>query len=149
MYVCSYICMYICMYHIPKVAPSQSSSHHPLFLSPLRGCLPLSPCRCYVSFQVSDRLGTSFLTEAKQGSNGNWAPCLLCKFQGTYPSQYMFFGCWHILRELPGLQVSWLCWSSNGVTFPFRVFNPFPNYFMPNVWLWVSASVSVHCCKLT
>jgi hypothetical protein len=36
-------------------------------------------------------------------------------------------GWWLSFWELPGVQVSWYCWSSYGVAIPFITFTPFPN----------------------
>ena len=73
--------------------------------------------------QVSTGLGASSPTEAKQGSplpgGGGWGV--------AWTSLCMLFGWWINLWDLPGIQVSWHCWSSYGVAIPFSSFNPSPN----------------------
>ena len=131
--------------YIPNVAPhlgppSQSSSLHPPSPSPLRvsSCSPFpSPKHpSSLEHQVSMGLGVSSPSEAKQGSP------LLHMCQGPRTSLCMLFGCWLSLWELPGVQVSWYCWSSYGVAIPFSSFNPSPNSsirFLTSIqWLAVS-----------
>jgi len=68
--------------------------------------------------QVSTGLGSSFPTEAREGS-----PLLRMCWPRISP--YMLFGWWLTLWELPCIWVSWCC--SYGVAIPFRSFSPSPN----------------------
>ena len=69
----------------------------------------------------STELGASSSTEAGRGS----PPLRMCGGPPTSP--HTLFGWWISLWELPGVQVSWHCWSSYGVAIPFSSFNPSPN----------------------
>jgi hypothetical protein len=65
---------------------------------------------------------------------------------------------WLCLLELPGVWVSWGCWSSYGVTLPFSFFNPSPNSTIgvpdlspvvgcKHLHLPQSAAVGSHMCR--
>ena len=69
------------------------------------------------------------------------------QFLATYvpepqTSPCMLFGWWLGLWELPGIRVSWDCWSSYGVTISFSSFSPSPNSF-----LGVSNLSPMHGCQ--
>jgi hypothetical protein len=46
---------------------------------------------------------------------------------GPQTSTCMLYGWWPTLWKIPGVWVSWCCWSSYGVVIPFSSFNPVPN----------------------
>jgi hypothetical protein len=96
--------------------------------------------------QVSTGLGASSPTEARQDSS-----CQLHMCWRPLTSLWMLCGWWLSLWKLPGVQVSWHCWSSYGVSIPFSSFSPSPQLChrdpepLSSAWLWVSVSVLVRC----
>lgn len=130
--LCSLIIYHICYFvlalfiYIPKSAPIPSLTE---CLSPLISLLPwesrgLPKYSLTLVHQRSAKLGTSSLTEARQGSHGNWASCLLHIYHKHPSCLYVFFVQWLSFWDLPGFQVIWFCWSSCGIPFPFRAFHP-------------------------
>lgn len=88
-----------------QLHPSPSALSHPL---------PLG-------HQVSTDIGTSFPTEARQGS-----PLLHMSYR-PWISPCMFFGWWLSPWQLLGVHVYWCCWFSYRVAIPINSFNPSPN----------------------
>ena len=85
-----------------------SSSHLPLASKTWDRSKRVAPPAYHPTLvhEVSTGLGTSSPTESKQGST------LLHMCQGPWTSPCMLFGWWLSPWELPGVQVSWHCWSS-------------------------------------
>jgi hypothetical protein len=103
----------------PNVAPcfpSYNSSPYPSFLCHWESA----------SCTVSPSQGRHDSTGLETSSPTEASP-LLYKCLGLRTSLCMLFDWWRSLPKLPGVQVSWHCWSSYGVAIPFSSFNPSPN----------------------
>jgi hypothetical protein len=88
---------------------------YPFWVSPYHGASSLCSIRCILSHWGQ--------TKQPWRLNCTSATYVL----GPWSSPCMFFGWRFIHWKIPGIQDSWPCWSTCGLSIPFRAFHTYPN----------------------